>query len=115
MPEPPRIKTPARGPTLGQEVGAQARRKLKTRRTGTRALWAGLGMSGLIGWSVAVPTLLGTGLGLWLDQRRASGHSWTLSLLVAGLCIGSASAWHWVAQSIEKEEKESPAKHEDEK
>jgi ATP synthase protein I len=61
-------------------------------------VWFGLGMMGLIGWSVALPTLLGAALGLWLDQRRANEHSWTLALLVAGLLIGCANAWHWVAR-----------------
>ena len=42
-------------------------------------------MMGLIGWSVAVPTLLGAALGLWLDQHHPGKHSWTLALLVAGL------------------------------
>ena len=42
-------------------------------------------MSGLIGWSVAVPTLLGAMLGLWLDRRHPGAHSWTLMLLVVGL------------------------------
>jgi ATP synthase protein I len=55
-------------------------------------------MSGLIGWSVAVPTLLGAMLGLWLDRSHPGVRSWTLMLLIAGLCIGCANAWHWVAQ-----------------
>jgi len=37
-------------------------------------------------------------LGLWLDRRHPGARSWTLMLLVAGLCIGCANAWHWVAQ-----------------
>ena len=43
-------------------------------------------MMGLIGWSVVVPTLLGAALGIWLDERHPGAHSWTLALLVAGLC-----------------------------
>jgi ATP synthase protein I len=53
-------------------------------------------MMGLIGWSVAIPTLLGAALGLWLDQRYPDGRSWTLALLVAGLALGCFNAWHWV-------------------
>jgi len=83
------------GPTFAQEVGTKAARKLGAQRHPTQ-VWFGLGMMGLIGWSVAVPTLLGAGLGLWLDQRQ-SRHSWTLALLVAGLVIGCLNAWHWVA------------------
>src|ERR1700691_5957948 len=79
-------------------VGAKAARKLKARRNPTPGVWFGLGMMGLIGWSVAVPTLLGAALGLWLDKHHPGGHSWTLALLVAGLAIGCLNAWHWVAQ-----------------
>lgn len=90
--------SPAPPATLADRVGAQASRKLKARRGGTPGVWFGLGMMGLIGWSVAVPTLLGAALGLWLDQRHPGGRSWTLALLVGGLAIGCLNAWHWVAR-----------------
>ena len=83
---------------LADAVGASARRKLRARRDGGAGVWFGLGMMGLIGWSVAVPTLLGAALGLWLDRRHADSHSWTLALLVAGLCLGCLNAWRWVDQ-----------------
>lgn len=81
---------------FAEQVGAKATRKLKARRNNTSGVWFGLGMMGLIGWSVVVPTLLGAALGLWLDQRYPGGRSWTLALLVAGLIIGCFNAWHWV-------------------
>ena len=83
---------------LSQEVAAQAARKLRARRHVTRTVWFGLGMMGLIGWSVAIPTLLGAVTGLWLDQRYPEGRSWTLALLVVGLAIGCLNAWHWVTK-----------------
>ena len=83
---------------FSQAVGAKAARKLKARRNSTQGVWFGLGMMGLIGWSVVVPTLLGAALGIWLDNRRPGSHSWTLMLLVIGLVIGCLTAWHWVAQ-----------------
>jgi ATP synthase protein I len=92
---------PKNEPPLASEIGAKAERKLRARRNGSPGVWFGLGMMGLIGWSVAVPTLLGAGLGLWLDKHHPASHSWTLALLVAGLVIGCWNAWHWVA----KEEK----------
>jgi ATP synthase protein I len=82
---------------LARQVGAKADRKLKARRNPTPGVWFGLGMMGLIGWSVVVPTLLGAALGMWLDKHDPGGHSWTLALLVAGLAIGCLNAWHWVA------------------
>ena len=74
-------------PSLSQEVGAKATRKLRARRHGTRTVWFGLGMMGLIGWSVVVPTLLGALLGIWLDKGHPGSFSWTLTLLVIGLSL----------------------------
>lgn len=93
-PRPP----PPEQASLARQVGARAVRKLKARRRSGSDVWFGLGMMGLIGWSVAVPTLLGAALGLWLDQRHPGPRSWTLALLVAGLCAGCLTAWRWVAR-----------------
>ena len=84
--------------SLGDVVGVKAARKLKARRNSTPVVWSGLGMMGLIGWSVAIPTLLGAALGIWLDQYYPGKHPWTLALLVAGLLLGCLNAWHWVAK-----------------
>jgi len=84
-------------PTFAEQVDATATRKLKARRDSSQGVWFGLGMMGLIGWSVVVPTLLGAALGNWLDKQHPGQHSWTLALLVAGLCLGCLNAWRWVA------------------
>lgn len=91
-------------------IGAKAARKLKARRDSSGGVWFGLGMMGLIGWSIVLPTLLGAALGLWLDARRPGEHPWTLALLVAGLTIGCLNAWRWVA----KEDKAMHDEREDE-
>ncbi|MDP2603995.1 MAG: AtpZ/AtpI family protein [Deltaproteobacteria bacterium] len=89
---------PLKPKPLSHEVGAKAARKLRAQRHVTRTVWFGLGMMGLIGWSVVVPTLLGAALGIWLDKRHPGSHSWTLMLLVIGLIIGCVNAWHWVTK-----------------
>ena len=94
--------------SLTDEVGAKAARKLHAQRHVTRTVWFGLGMMGLIGWSVAIPTLLGAALGIWLDKHHSGSHSWTLMLLVIGLIIGCVNAWHWVT----KEDQEIRAEQE---
>jgi ATP synthase protein I len=94
--EPPTISK--RNADLAGQVSAKAARKLKARRNGAQGVWFGLGMMGLIGWSVTVPTLLGAALGIWLDQHHPGKHAWTLALLMAGLAIGCLNAWHWVAR-----------------
>jgi len=82
---------------LADRIGAQAARKIKARRNGTPGVWYGLGTMGLVGWSIAIPTLLGAALGLWLDHHHHGAHAWTLALLVAGLTLGCLNAWRWVA------------------
>jgi ATP synthase protein I len=83
---------------FSSRVGEQERRKLRASRSGRRSIWFGLGMFGLVGWSVAVPTLLGTAFGMWLDKRYPMGISWTLTWLVFGLFSGCFIAWHWIAK-----------------
>jgi ATP synthase protein I len=92
---------------FSREVGSQAARKLKAQRRATRGIWFGLGMSGLVGWSVTIPTLIGAALGIWVDERYPSRYSWTLMLLLGGLGIGCLTAWHWV-DSEYKEMQEDP-------
>jgi len=102
MTEKSEIKSAADGTAFSREVGAKAARKLKARRNPAQGVWRGLGMMGLIGWSVVVPTLLGAALGIWLDNRHPGKHSWTLALLVAGLVIGCLNAWRWVSKEDEE-------------
>jgi ATP synthase protein I len=83
--------------SFSENIGAKAARKIRARRN-RQGVWFGLGMMGLIGWSVAIPTLLGAALGMWLDKHHPGGHSWTLALLVAGLALGCFNAWQWVAR-----------------
>jgi ATP synthase protein I len=78
-------------------VGAKTARKLRS-RSNPESVWFGLGMMGLVGWSVVVPTLLGTALGFWLDRSASGEHSWTIALLFVGLAIGCLNAWYWVAR-----------------
>jgi ATP synthase protein I len=85
-------------PRLSLTIGAKAARKLKARRNTGQGVWLGLGMMGLIGWSVTIPTLIGAALGIWLDGHYPGRHTWTLALLVAGLTIGCLNAWLWVAK-----------------
>ncbi|MEO6095637.1 MAG: AtpZ/AtpI family protein [Fibrobacteria bacterium] len=91
-------KAPDNTHGFAEEVGAKAARKLKAKRHSDQGVWFGLGMMGLIGWSVTVPTVLGALLGVWLDAHHPGKYGWTLALLMAGLVLGCANAWHWVAK-----------------
>ena len=83
---------------FARKVASEEARKLRVQREGSQGVWFGLGMSGLIGWSVAVPTLGGIMLGSGWTGAIRERFSWTLALLFAGLFIGCANAWYWVDQ-----------------
>ena len=108
----PEIKTTKDGAAFSQAVGTKVARKLKARRNSAQGVWFGLGMMGLIGWSVVVPTLLGAASGIWLDNRHPGNHSWTLTLMVIGLAIGCLNAWHWVANEEKAMNEEPEDNHE---
>jgi ATP synthase protein I len=86
-----------------QQVRKKSARKLRARREGNHSIWFGLGMSGLVGWSVAIPTLLGIALGIWIDTRFPSRYSWTLMLLFVGVILGSLNAWYWMRRERQED------------
>lgn len=81
---------------LLREVARKGERRARARREGRHGLGYGLGLFGLVGWSVAVPTVLGIALGVWIDGRFPSPYSWTLMLLFVGVVLGCFNAWFWL-------------------
>jgi ATP synthase protein I len=107
MPEPdPQEERPAAGEDFSRQVSRKEARKLKAQSHRPAGVWFGLGMFGLIGWSVALPALAGALLGAWIDRTWPSRYSWTLMLLLGGIILGSMNAWYWVGQERKKIEKE---------
>lgn len=84
------------GPSFSEQIGEQEAQKLNAQRETKQGVWYGLGMFGMIGWSITVPVLLGTALGVWLDSHYPESFSWTISLLFLGLFVGCMTAWVWV-------------------
>lgn len=82
--------------TMEDQVAARQARKLRAQQQAPHSIWFGLGMMGLIGWSVTIPALIGVGLGLWIDSHWPGRHSWSLMLLILGIGIGCLNAWSWV-------------------
>ena len=78
------------------KIAAKQNRKLRARRQKDRNVWFGLGMFGLVGWSVAIPTVIGVAAGVWIDETWPSRYSWTLMMLLVGLILGCLNAWFWV-------------------
>lgn len=91
--------------SFSKQIAAKEKRKLKALGKKNN-VWFGLGVMGMVGWSVVVPALAGALSGVWLDKRYPQTFSWTLTLLIAGLITGSVIAWYWI-------EKEDKAMHSD--
>lgn len=86
---------------FSREVGKKEERKVRSRRK-RRSIWFGFGVFGLVGWSVAVPTLLGVALGRWMDKHWPGQISWTLTCLILGAIVGSFNAWHLVKRELRR-------------
>lgn len=56
----------------------------------------GIGTFGMIGWSIAVPTVGGAFLGLWLDRAAPQAFSWTIALILGGVVLGAFIAASWI-------------------
>jgi len=101
-------------PTPGPEPGnwdqfagtvqEKEQRKLKGRREKERTPWFWAGMFGLVGWSVAMPAIIGVAIGVWIDRRWPSPVSWTLTLLLGGMALGCLNAWYWVTRESERDD-----------
>lgn len=83
-------------PNETEIISRKAERMAEARKRSRQSAWFGLGMFGLVGWSVAVPVVAGIALGVWIDGRWPSETSWTLVLLLAGAALGCLNAWYWL-------------------
>ena len=61
-------------------IAHKARQMQEARKRRRESAWYGLGMFGLVGWSVAVPTVAGIALGIWIDRNWPGDVTWTLTL-----------------------------------
>ena len=87
---------PKQGKRFSHEVNVREKRKMRARDKKTGEVWFGLGLFGVVGWAVAIPTVLGIFLGVWIDLKWPSAYSWTLMLLMIGLIVGCLNAWFWI-------------------
>ena len=82
-----------------QRIAKKEKLKIRRREEGDETIWFGLGVFGVVGWSVAIPTLIGIAIGLWIDKNWPTHYSWTLTLLIGGIMLGSLNAWYWVKKT----------------
>ena len=62
----------------------------------------GLGVFGVIGWSVAIPTVGGAFLGMWLNDVAPQSFSWPIALILGGVVLGAMVAWSWIDKTRDK-------------
>ena len=86
-----------------KQIRTKSARKLQARRQKDQSIWFNLGMIGLVGWSITIPTLIGIAIGIWIDKRWTSQYSWTLMMLLIGLFFGCVNAWFWIQQESRNE------------
>ena len=91
---------------LPEVVDEKIKRRLKAEKEKDKSIFFGFGMFGMVGWSVAIPTVIFTLIGRWLDMVRVGREniSWTLTGLFVGLIVGGIIAWRWVNKEGRTEE-----------
>ena len=82
-------------PNIVRQKVAQRFKAAKEKRS---SLFFGLGMFGTVGWTIAIPTVLATLLGRWLDNLHQGRISWTLTCLLIGMATGCLVAWGWITK-----------------
>jgi len=87
---------------FARTIESKEKRKEAARRRDRPGIIFGMGMFGLVGWSVAIPTLLFLALGIWIDARFDTRFSWTLMMLAVGIFIGGMTAWYWVREESQR-------------
>ncbi len=83
-------------------IHRRAQRMQQTRDEPKYSPLTGLGVFGVIGWSVAIPTVGGAFLGLWLNRVAPQSFSWPIALILGGVVIGAMVAWNWIDKSADQ-------------
>ncbi len=86
------------------DIRRSAERMSRARSEPSESPLRGLGAFGIIGWSVAVPTVGGAFLGMWLNRVAPQAFSWPIALILGGVFVGGIIAWSWI-------DRESPKEH----
>ena len=80
-------------------IRRRAERMQQTRNEPKYSPLNGLGVFGVIGWSVALPTVAGAFIGMWLNRVAPQSFSWPMALILGGAVVGAMVAWSWIDKS----------------
>ncbi|WP_319760225.1 AtpZ/AtpI family protein [Maridesulfovibrio sp.] len=85
-----------------KSVRMKEQRKIRAGQKGTVGMWSAFGSMGAVGWLVALPAVLGSLLGAWMDHSWPAEISWTMTMLGAGLALGCLCAGIWMNREKNK-------------
>lgn len=77
-------------------IRRRAQRMEESRNAPKYSPLSGLGVFGVVGWSVAIPTVAGAFLGMWLNRVAPQNFSWPIALILGGVVVGALVAWSWI-------------------
>ncbi|NLJ12088.1 AtpZ/AtpI family protein [Denitrificimonas caeni] len=80
-------------------IRRRAERMQQSRNERKYSPLSGLGVFGVIGWSVAIPTVAGAFLGMWLNRVAPQSFSWPIALILGGVVVGAMVAWNWIEKN----------------
>lgn len=83
-------------------IRRRAERMQQTRNQPKYSPLSGLGVFGVIGWSIAIPTVGGAFLGVWLNRVAPQSFSWPIALILGGVVVGAMVAWSWIDKTRDK-------------
>jgi ATP synthase protein I len=92
---------------FAEQIARKQARRAKGRRQRKHVAWYGLGIFGVVGWSVVIPFLICLAIGIYIDATWPGRISWTLMLLVLGAALGALNGWYWVTRERKTIERES--------
>lgn len=79
-----------------EAIRRRAQRMEESRNAPKYSPLSGLGVFGVVGWSVAIPTVAGAFLGMWLNRVAPQNFSWPIALILGGVVVGALVAWSWI-------------------
>ncbi|RKE37929.1 ATP synthase protein I [Paraburkholderia sp. BL23I1N1] len=85
-----------RGEQIAGAARQAAERNLRGREEPEPSLGSRLGQIGILGWAIVLPTLMGLGVGHWLDRTFGTRVFFSAPLLMIGAAVGFWSAWKWM-------------------
>ena len=108
-PEPPGDPSSPKSERFLSAVKTRADRRELEAGYRDRGFWTGVGVMGLVGWSVILPAVLGAYLGILLDRQLSLHRIFSGIFVVVGLCLGCWNAWRMVHKVLKPHHEEEGA------